>query len=255
MSRYSLCFAFFVLSSVTALCQPSFEVSSIKLHDRNDPTYNPPLCTNERFVSRALPVHQLVYWAYDLRPDQANAIEKSLPESARFVPYDIQAVASKPVKGDAECKQMVQKLLAERFALKSHLKTVPNVRAYELRIVPGVQKLKPVTSADTGCGVHISLAGQERPCNYDSSMTVRRGLSLKELAQALSIYTTPDPIFDMTGLTGEFKMSLSFTRRTDDTSYPLMQAALKDQLGLELRDTKRDAETLVIDSVQEPSAN
>src|SRR5262249_44021377 len=106
----------------TAAAQPAFDVASIKRHDPQDRTFNPPTCANGRFLSRLMPVQEVLTWAYDLRMDQFAALETSLVTWARYEPYDIEATFASPFT-DAQCKQMVRQLLADRFQMKSHWQT------------------------------------------------------------------------------------------------------------------------------------
>jgi len=206
-------------------------------------------------MAHALPVSQLLLWAYDLRVDQFAALESSLPAWARLDAYDIEAKADKPVP-EAQCKSMVQQLLADRFKIQSRWKKLVGVPGYELRVAPKGHKLKPLTPADTGCGVHIFSRGQEWPCDrYQWPLAIKRGMTMKELAKELTNFTGKYPVFDKTGLDAEDKINLSFTTRVNDTQYPSLETAVTEQLGLELRRMAGDTEILVIDSISTPTAN
>lgn len=244
-----------ILSLPSAMLGQSFEVSSVRPHDRQDRNFSPPTCTNGRFNVRALPVAELLAWAYDLRNDQFLALEDRLPAWARMELYDIQAVAGKTIS-EAECKRMVQQLFSNRFRLRSHWKKTTKAPGYELTVAPKGHKLKPVTAADTGCGVHISWQGQERPCErYQFPLAPKRAMSMKELAQVLSLYRSEAPVVDRTGLNGEYKINLSFTTRPSDPQYPSLETALQEQLGLVLRQSKGDVDLLIVDNIERPSAN
>jgi uncharacterized protein (TIGR03435 family) len=248
-----LYFAIFTLPA--AMLAQSFDVASIRLHDRGDRNFSAPTCTSGRFVSRALPVSELLAWAYDLRSDQALALHDTLPAWARMDLYDIQATAGKPAP-DVDCKRMVQQLFASRFRMMSHWKRLTNTPGYELTVAPKGHKLKPVTPSDTGCGVHISHQGQERPCDrYQWPLAPKRAMTMDEFARVLTIYKSSSPVINRTGLTGEFKINLSFTTRSDDPQYPSMETALQEQLGLVLRQSKGDVDILVVDSIERPTAN
>ena len=226
----------------------------MKRHDPKDQSFSAPTCTNERFRVRAWPVSELFTWAYDLRIDQYLALEASLPEWARTEPYDFEAVAGAPVSV-AQCKMMVQAMLADRFKLKTHSKKVKNSPGYELRVASRGHKLKQVSPADTGCGVHISNRGQERPCDrYQMPFAPKRAMSMKELAAVLSIYKS-NPVRDLTGLGGEYKINLSFDSRSDSPDYLPLETALESQLGLVLRQANGDTDILLVDGIARPSAN
>lgn len=242
------------LSSL-APAQSSFEVISIKRHDLQNQAYMHPTCENKRFRATAEVIPELLMWAYDLRLDQYFALESVIPSWARTTAYDIEAVAKDPMT-PSQCRQFARQMLVDRFDLKFHWKILKNAPRYELTVSPKGHKLIPVTPADTGCGVHISTDGREVPCNrYQWPLAIKRAMTMTELAKQLSIHTHDRPIQDLTGLTGEYKLTLSFTTRTDNLDYPPLERALQDQLGLILRPTKGDVDLLVIDRIDQPSAN
>ena len=73
------------------------------------------------------------------------------------------------------------------------------------------------------------------------------------------------PILDKTGLTGSFDLAvesgldgsikLNGVDVTPAESAPTFLEALKEQLGLKLNSTKGPVDTIVIDHIEEPSAN
>jgi bla regulator protein blaR1 len=78
-------------------------------------------------------------------------------------------------------------------------------------------------------------------------------------------YTGVDrPVLDRTGLTGTFDFSLEWSQEPDPARPPGSQSedtgrsfleALQEQLGLKLKPTTGPVDVLVIDHVEEPSAN
>ena len=187
--------------------------------------------------------------------DQFYALEASLPPWARTEGYDVDAVANSQMTA-SQCKKAVQGLFLDRFKMKSHWKTVADSPSYELRVAAKGHKLKPVSPTDTGCGVHISWQGQERPCDrYQWPFAPKRGISMTEFARVISIYTSHSPVRDLTGLSGEYKIDLSFTTRSDNLQYPLLEQAVQAQLGLVMRPAKGDADFLIVDSIDRPAAN
>ncbi len=77
------------------------------------------------------------------------------------------------------------------------------------------------------------------------------------------------PVIDRTGLSGAWDFKLEYTRQLPpefppngklngeepDTSGPSIYAALKQQLGLDLRAQKGQADVIVIDHVEKPTQN
>ena len=74
------------------------------------------------------------------------------------------------------------------------------------------------------------------------------------------------PVLDRTGLTGKFDFAIEFSPQPDvpsapdanfrpDPTGPTFMEALKEQLGLKLEPLTGPFDVLVIDNVEEPSAN
>jgi uncharacterized protein (TIGR03435 family) len=72
------------------------------------------------------------------------------------------------------------------------------------------------------------------------------------------------PVVDKTGLTGKYEIKLEWTRdqgpgsndsTSTDSSGPSIFTAVQEQLGLKLNSTKGPVDTLVIDHVEQPTAN
>jgi len=77
------------------------------------------------------------------------------------------------------------------------------------------------------------------------------------------------PVIDLTGLHGAYDFNLEYTRQLPpefpgggklngeepDTSGPTIYSALKQQLGLDLRAQKGQADVIVIDHIEKPTEN
>jgi len=98
-----------------------------------------------------------------------------------------------------------------------------------------------------------------------------RNITLAMLAESLpaqtGLATFPKPVIDLTRLTGTFDLSLEWTQaistdnmpvgpeaQGEDPGSPIAQA-IKQQLGLKLESTEGPVELLVIDHVEQPTAN
>ena len=116
----------------------------------------------------------------------------------------------------------------------------------------GVGDLPPV------CGViaHV-LSAEDTRSSFGG-----RGVSLSLLATSLptmtGMATISRPVVDQTGLTGLYDLTLHWKASTDPETgdnAAFFRAALRDQLGLELKPTHAPIEILVIDHVERPSEN
>ena len=84
-------------------------------------------------------------------------------------------------------------------------------------------------------------------------------MSLGEFAPDLA-YFLDRPAVDQTGLAGRYDLQLKWTADeskapADGSAPPGMFTAIQEQLGLKLEPVKAQAEVLVVDKVERPSAN
>jgi uncharacterized protein (TIGR03435 family) len=160
----------------------------------------------------------------------------------------------------AQARGIVRKLLADRFALRSHEET-KELAAYVLAVAKTGPKLtKSASDPDSPPG----LGGP--PGMY----TVRNG-SMAEFAQVMQ-GTLDRPVLDGTGLKGRYDFTLRWT--PDESQYggrvstqnstdnganadplPSLFTAIQEQIGLRLDAKKAPVKVLVIDSIDKPTAN
>ena len=191
----------------------------------------------------------LVSWAFDM-PDKQIL---NAPDWMSTQRIDIQAKtdaaadaklkAMSNTDANAEKKRMVQALLGERFALKVHTET-QTLSALDL-VVDGASKLKESTSSNNK--------------RWDSGRTYLRGTGLpaEVIAEQLS-HVAGKVVVDRTGLTGNYDVKLEWA--PDDGSAPNSDVpgffrAIQEQLGLKLVPAKEPLKVLVLDHVEQPSAN
>jgi len=91
---------------------------------------------------------------------------------------------------------------------------------------------------------------------------------MSDLVEMLS-FQQGRPVLDKTGMTGTYDFTLQFAVETGPSGMPLPPAAMgntsetapslfsaiQEQLGLRLESTKALTDTIVIDHIDEPSAN
>jgi uncharacterized protein (TIGR03435 family) len=226
-----------------------FEVSTIK------PT---PLVNDGRthinypaggdFSASNVTLMGLLAWAYDM-PDKRILNAPDWMSNQRF---DLQAktdaatdIKLRDMDGDdahAEKRRLVQALLADRFALKLHRET-QTLSALDL-VVDGTAKLPASTSNGK---------------RWDMGRTSFRGTGLTSeiIAEQLS-RVAGRVVVDRTGLTGNYDLTLEWS--PDDggapnTNSPGFFRAIQEELGLKLVPAKEPLEVLVLDHVEQPSAN
>jgi uncharacterized protein (TIGR03435 family) len=256
--------AIFFMSAVaaaqTGVSTPAFEVASVKrfvpqlrpgIHavPRSDPPPSQLQVSGTR-VSISGNLMRLVAASYGLEPYQVRVSEEWTDTWANSTVYDIIARApAERVWTLPQVREMMQKLLAERFQLKvSHRSQVMPV--YELVAEPGGAKVKPSSSTDPPLTRDDGSAG--------SNIRLQcRNLSMADLVELVR-REFDRPVVDKTGLTGAFDFSLDYTSQRDGNTAsmaPPIAAALREQLGLKVIQVREQVGILVIDSAERPSAN
>ncbi len=242
----------------TAPAKLSFDVASVKERAPQTPPSGAVgvAVTPGRLTANCASVMTLVFYAYRLTratkivggPDWMRA-PCGIDQTGTFM---IDARMD-PATTDAQAREMMQTLLAERFKVSVHWETKQGP-VYELIIAAGGAKIRPADPArDTkplprgsiGCPsddlhCHIIAGGPS---------------SIGSLANMLSI-SAGRPVIDKTGLTGEYETDLKWAG--DDSvssSLPSLGAALKESFGLELRPEIGPVRSLLIDHVEKPAAN
>lgn len=222
--------------AVTGLqAQAQFEVASVKVNDSGGSGGSMRTTPGGRLEATNSTMQALIRYAYNVK-DYQVAGAPGWFDAAR---YDVSAKA--PGKATTpEIRVMVQKLLAERFALVVHRET-KEVPVYEL--VPGKQgaRVKENLEGDTSVA---SGAGQIRGRKMTMTMLAN------QLAAALG-----RPVINQTGLPATYDVDLHWSPETDPDQ-PSIFAAVQEQLGLRLETAKGPLEMLVIDSANRvPVAN
>jgi uncharacterized protein (TIGR03435 family) len=169
---------------------------------------------------------------------------------------------------------MLQSLLEDRFALKTHSESREG-RVYALTVAKGGFKLQPFQGSCTpvdwtkppepirgenGCRGKVQHQGSN--VTFDDVMTLDSFAS-----HYLDVATGLDaPVIDETGIAGYFHIQLEYASErkpgdpgyvppTDDPPFPPIFTAVQQQLGLKLEAAKGPRQVLVVDHVQRPSAN
>lgn len=258
--------AFAALLTLTLLAQqpahiPSdlrFEVASLKPTAATGTAFGiRPAPGGQRYEAVNCPIKLMIQVAYRIKADQIVGGPIWL-DSERF---DMQAKAEKPSSGD-ELHVMLMNMLVDRLQLKFHHEK-KEMQMYALTVDKGGPKLTPHEAANGGDPwidqaetqfLHVSMKATSSPMDY--------------LAFRLS-QVTDWPVVDMTNLHGGYDFNLNFTRELPsgfpqngkingedpDTSGPTLFAAVKQQLGLELKAQKGPVDVIVIDHVEKPTDN
>lgn len=155
-------------------------------------------------------------------------------------------------------RQMLQRLLADRFKLTFHWET-REFPVYALVTAKNGPKIERAKNAEASPSVSRS----------NGNLTAK-SVTMEKLVQTLTTALARQlgrVVVDKTGLEGKYDLTLAWSqdeRSAEMTDLPDEDAAspgpsiftaVQEQLGLKLESTKAPVETLVIDHIEQPSEN
>lgn len=253
---------------------PAFETASIK--ETAGPSRG--AFAPDRFSRTYITLSQLLIYAYEVSDFQIVGG----PDWVRERRYDVQAKADGRPTAD-EMRMMVRRLLAERFALKTHLET-RDLPRYALVMARSDRRLGPkLRPSKYDCPAIVAARGPDyKPPSFPpqpgdppscalmvligggSQTMIMEGQPLSAIAKQLQP-RAGRVVVDKTGLTGTYDVELE----TEPQAIPGIPAntfgvpreglalftALPEQLGLKLESERGPVDVLVIDSVELPTPN
>ncbi len=240
---------------------PRFGSVSIKRVDpgRKGPWIFPHITDAQRFEAVGA-VDQLIQWAYGLGRDfQVSGgpgwLGAPYFDSAgvriwpAFEQFEIHAMAGRP-SSEAEMRQMVQTLLADRFRLKLHRET-REVPIYAILVGPDGPKLGP-EEEPLDCGPWGGECGFP---NIGGQLITARHATMVGFASLLT-NNVDRPVIDKTGLTAGYSFDLPYEHSGPGwRTGPSAAIDAVQTLGLRLEPQTETMEILVIDSADRPSEN
>jgi uncharacterized protein (TIGR03435 family) len=148
-----------------------------------------------------------------------------------------------PMERWRQTQLMMQSLLADRFALKSH-RAIRYLPVYELTIAKGGCKMKK-SPMDTGGNA-----------SYSNGRIEAHAVSVGNFAMNVSGFVGR-LIVNKTNLEGTYDFTLEWAPDGADSSdsRPSIFTAFEEQLGLKMVRAKDPVDVVVIDQIQRPSAN
>jgi bla regulator protein blaR1 len=254
---------------------PTFEVATIKPWHRTPPPPLPDGTPTTPKIAKIdpgnaarqlrpqlhmiLPIEILITEAYNLPVGSGKRIIGG-PEWLRqdIDQFEIQAKIDDtqfaamqkmtPAQQRQQISLMEQSLLADRFKLKVHFETRERP-IYTLVIAKGGPRLTP---AKEGEPTKLSFLN-----NGELTATA---VTLDQLAHSpfLGPATHGQPVIDQTGLKGAYDFNLTSSPEQSATTIetdPPMFTAIQQQLGLKLVPSKGPVDVIVIDHIEQPSAN
>lgn len=264
--------------------QPAFEVTSVK-RDTTDAMVQLGGPDISRFVARNVTAKDLIEFAYDLREfqfsggpswiatekfDADGEVEDSLAEKMRALPHEQQ---------QDELRLMVRSLLGDRFklAVRHETKQLP---IYTLVVAKEEPTLKEVDAPDPKSSVPFAgppAPGGSLPAGEvllsifaNGTATIAgKASSMPNFVGMLSMQLGRH-VEDDTKLKGSYDFLLSYSRdglsggpmiispngaAVQNSGGMSIFTAIQEQLGLKLESGKGPVDTIVIDHIEEPSAN
>jgi uncharacterized protein (TIGR03435 family) len=240
---------------------PKFDVATIKPSQLNEPGKGFGYSDGTHTTTWHTNVDDLIAVAYGLHAKQIVGAPDWLGTDL----YDIDGKADVP--GKASIKQigeMLQGLLADRFALKFH-REQRELSVYAIQVAAGGPKLK-----ETAAGPNDP---QRLVMSYSGDFYAGN-MTMKQFAIWMQTAVMDKPVVDQTGLTAKYDFHLKWA--PDDSQFaqfrgtngpipprtgnnsnapPSLYTALQEQLGLKFTVTKTSVDVIVIDHVEKPSAN
>ena len=196
-------------------------------------------------------LRSMIVYAYDLKGGYQVPVTPAL-SAFGDKSYDIEAEVDDgrtPTK--TEFREMLKSLLADRFNLKVH-DDMRNIDVYELSVGKNGPKFKESAPGEKFYGLN-GVNGRNQ------TLTLTAG-PIDDLVGILQVFTGR-PVLDKTGLTGTYDIQFEATpqfridQNPDDAHDISALTAVKEQLGLKLQAAKDPVNVIIVDHVEEPSAN
>jgi uncharacterized protein (TIGR03435 family) len=249
---------------------PAFEVASVRPSPPNPPTVRELgalRLSPGRWRALRLTLVHLIGLAYPERRFAGRVIGG--PAWVRKDIFDIEARMD-PAISHADVGPLVARLLADRFALRTHTEQQA-VDVYVLKMARDDGRLGPqLKRSDPAC-VEAKAARQLPPeCRGGPPASGGMNLPTNQMADFLTVLALNGidrPVLDRTGLAGHFDVRLAyqcgpftgpfgiaaFGSRPCGTDGVSFFTALQEQLGLKLEPAREVLDVLVIDSVEPPT--
>jgi uncharacterized protein (TIGR03435 family) len=236
-------------SSDSSTADPRFQVATIK---PSGPEESRTMqIRGNRFATTDTSVVDLLKYAYGFHEQEIVGGPKWL-KAQKFDVVGDPETQTRPSSDDF--KKMVQNLLTDRFHLVAHYE-MKGLSVFEIVPAKSGPTLTRTTRTD-GIPTVGYLPGQLNVGNA----------TITDLAMFLQRFVTDRPVFDRTGITGKYDLTLRWTpdepqtegsrqENNDNNSLPGFFTAIQEQLGLKLQEEKRRAQVFVVDHVDMPSEN
>jgi bla regulator protein blaR1 len=244
------------MAPMAANANPNFEVATIKPSKPDQPGKLFGV-RGDRIMTINTTLSDLITFAYSL---QAKQIIGG-PDWIKTEKFDINGQPDIPGQPNTQqLRSMFQKLMADRFQLKFHKET-REMPAYVLTVAKNGPKMTKST-ADANALPSLLFRGL--------GVLPVQNATMDDFCHVMQAAVLDRPVVDQTGLIGRWNFLLKWT--PDESQFdgmgikvpppsdavdapPPLFTAIQDQIGLKLEAGKAQVEVLVLDHVEQPSAN
>jgi uncharacterized protein (TIGR03435 family) len=241
--------------------RPSFEVTSVKLGDPNNPHGGMGSGETGTFKATNVPLQMLLLFAYEIKNQQISGGPNWINSEKFTIEGKVTSARPDGPVDIGKVRLMIQSLLADRFKLVVH-RSSREEKVYELVVKEGGSNMTKAEgpSKDGRTGLWV-----ERGDEITGAASAMPPLVsyLSEQLQRI--------VIDKTNLKGKYDFVLKWkpdlgtpggpppiegnAPPTSDLSERSIFAALQEDLGLRLQSAVDPVEILVIDHVQKPDSN
>jgi uncharacterized protein (TIGR03435 family) len=259
--RLTLAIGVGLAAGILTAQEPRFEVASLK---RNTSGSSSTTMDNrpDGLVMENGTLRNLIFNAY--RPQSSEIVDAPGWLADR---YDLIAKTTGPTTSEQRAA-MLRALLAEELQLRAHYE-MREQPVFDLVFARRDRSLGPnIARTDRDCAAAAAArdAGKPEPalappsngappCGIRSNRGefLAGGITMEGLARNLAT-RAGRVIFDRTGLTGYYQITLTFAAdlAADAGDAPTLFTAMQEQLGLKLEPSRAPLQTLVIDHVERP---
>lgn len=235
------------LKGMDPTAHPSFDVASIKLADPDDHSSGFQTQGRRVFIENET-VNAMISYAYGVHEKQIVGG----PAWFGSVRFDIRGLPDADgIPNTAQYREMLVKLLADRFQLKFH-REKREMSCYAITVAKGGPKMEVSKSGPGG------LPDQTGRSNRGQASWRITNNSMEDFAKFLQ-FELDRPVVDQTGLKGRYDFKLEWTKdlapATDANAPPGFFTAIQEQAGLKVEPSKAEVDVLGIDHAAQPSAD
>jgi bla regulator protein BlaR1 len=240
-----------------------FDVATIKQTDLNqgpNGLYSGVIESNGRLFAKRETVVDLLKWAYNLKSDLQVIGGQKWTNREHFdieaKPSDELIAALKKLTA-AEREEKLRLCLRDLLATRLKLKIHQDTRLLATYVLEKEGSSKEASLLVTSNGRKLPPEITYPGIMWSPGKAVAKQATIQQLLELLMMQQECEGRFviDKSGLTGTYDFTLIWSPNGQDSDQPSLFTAVKEQLGLQIKPSKDAVNVIVIDNVEEPSAN